>query len=139
MGVMNFHYRCRLDLVLPAAALGGTALPTASLDMTGYDSVAFFGGKMSAVAGNSVNLAISGDDVTFTDLAEATVVPTADGNTWQIDVHRPLGGRHIRAEIDRSGTDTTVGDVWAVRYNAGTHPVAQPATMNVVFVNAPEP
>lgn len=117
----NPIYRDRLTNVSTGAATGGTAVNSAAVDMQGWDGVVFVGRLATSNAGNHMNAAqATATGATFNDL-ESTAI--TDETHMRLDIYRPQK-RYVRAEFDRSGTNTAVGDVWAIQYNGRDLPVS---------------
>ena len=113
-----------------AAVSAGTAVNTASVDMQGYTGCIFVCKIATANAGNSMVVAQSANDSSFADLAGASVVVGTNGDVAILDVAKP-GDRYLRAEFDRSGLDTALGEVWAIQYGARKRPTTPAATTDV--------
>lgn len=126
---MNLLKNAKLTKVEAAASSAGTALNSDSVDMQGYDGVMFFGRIATVNAANFANLAQSEDDSSFADLLGTKVSPGDDGDSFCIDLYRPLE-RYIRCEIDRGGADTATGDVYALQYHGRKAPATQGATID---------
>ena len=99
MSGKNLSNMTQLTRVNAAAASAGTAIDTASVDMLGWYGVLFFGVIATANPGNFAHAAQSDDDATFADLAATKVAPAANGNSFLIDVYRPMK-RFVRCELD---------------------------------------
>ncbi len=112
---MNLSKNIKITMALAAQTSAGTALDSASVDMQGFEGVLFIGTVAAANAGNFANIAQSNDDSSFNDLEGTKVVPGDNGDSFLIDVYKPTD-RYIRCEIDRSGTNTATGDIYAVQY-----------------------
>jgi len=133
-------YETKLAHVNAAAVSAGTAINTSSVDMLGWDGVMFFGTMATVNAANFVNLAQSADDSTFADLAGTKVVPTVNGNVFCVDLVRSgSGDRYVRLEMDRGGTNTAVGDIFAIQYRGGNAklPATWATTINKEFHASP--
>ena len=117
---------CKVTVVKTTQASAGTAVNTDSVDMTGYDGVLFVG-AIATVSGNSVNLAQSSDDATFNDLEGTAQIGGTNGDLIAIDLFQPTD-RYIRAEIDRSGTNTVTETFYAIQYKGRKAPVTSIAT-----------
>lgn len=126
---MNLSQNTKLTLVKAAQTSAGTAVDSDSVDMAGFEGVIFFGSIATANAANSANVAESDDDSTFNDLLGTKVVPGDNGDSFLIDVYRPLG-RYVRCEVDRGGANTAVGDIYALQYGARKKPVTHGATID---------
>lgn len=127
----------KLVLVKGNQSSAGTAINTDSVDMDGFEGVMFFG-VIETVSGNSANASQSSDDSTFNDLENTAVAPGDDGDSFLIDIFRPTD-RYVRCEVDRSGTNTAVGDIYAVLYGARSAPVTHGATIdNEIHVSPAE-
>ncbi len=118
----NLLNSVRVDLVKVTQTSAGTAVTTDSVDMQGYDAVVFVGGIVTANAGNHIKVSESSDDATFNDLAGTKVTPSVNGQPVSIDIVKPKG-RYVRAEFDRSGADTALETVYAIRYRGRRSPV----------------
>lgn len=116
----------KVTIVKTTQATAGTAITTDSVDMTGFDGVLFVG-ALATVSGNSVNLAQSSDDATFADLAGTAQIAGANGGLIAIDLFRP-SDRYVRAEIDRSGTNTVTETFMAIQYRGRKNPITSIAT-----------
>lgn len=125
----NFLKNCKITKVNARATSAGTAINTSSVDMAGFGGVVFIGQMDTANAGNSANVAQSADDTTFADLAGTAVVTGDDADSFAIDVKDPTD-RYVRCEIDRSGANTAVGEIYAIQYDPRKAPVSQGATID---------
>ncbi len=110
---------------LPAIAAGsaGSLVAGATVDMDGYEGVLLLTRISTANAGNFLK-AQQGDQADgsdASDLAGTATVAAADGDLVVLDVYRPTG-RYVRPVIDRSGTNTATGDVYALRYGGRLSP-----------------
>lgn len=127
---MNLSKNVKITKVLAGAVSGGGALNSAAVDMNGFEGVLFVGSIATVNAANFANLA-QGDTSggAFVDLAGTKVVPGDDGDSFQIDVFRPID-QFVRLEIDRGGAATVTGDVYAVQYGAAKKPTTHGATID---------
>lgn len=127
---VNLSKNVKLTKVLAAASSAGTALDSASVDMEGFEGVMFFGRIATVDAANFANVAQSSDDSSFADLLGTKVVPGDDADSFLIDVFRPTD-RYLRCEIDRGGTNTATGDVYALQYGGARKvPTSHGATVD---------
>lgn len=126
---MNLSKNTKLTKVLALSASAGTALDTASVDMSAWEGVMFFGRMATVNASNFANLAQSANDSSFADLAGTKVVPGDDADSWLIDVYKP-GDRYVRCEVDRGGANTIVGDIYALQYGPKKKPTSQGSTID---------
>lgn len=134
---MNLSKESKLVLVKAAQGSAGTAIDTDSVDMAGYEGVMFFGTIATANAGNFANVAQSANDSSFADLADTKVVPSTNGNSFLIDVVKPQE-RYVRCEIDRSGTNTATGDIYALLYSSRKSPTTHGTTIQAETHISPE-
>jgi len=126
---MNLSKNTKLTKVKALSSSAGTAINSDSVDMAGFEGVMFFGRVASEDSGNSANVAQSDDDVTFADLAGTKVVTGDDADSFLIDIVKPTK-RYLRCEVNRGGTDTIVGDIYAIQYGARVAPTSQGATID---------
>lgn len=129
-----------LTRVSNAVAAGTTDVECTSVDMAGFDAVAFFVslGTLTSTAVTSVKVQGSSDNSTFTDL-ESTAITVADDDDNQIfvaEVVRPPY-RYVRCVIDRGTANAVIDSVVAVQHQARFMPVTQPATTTVELNVAP--
>ncbi len=120
---------CKFTLALAYSSSAGTALDSASVDMAGFESVCFFGEMITANASNFCNLATSSNDSSFNDLLGTKVTPGSSGDAALITIVKPLE-RYIRMEVDRGGTNTAFGTIWAVQWGARKVPVTHGSTVD---------
>jgi len=105
----------QVSVVKTTQASAGTAINSASVDMQGWEGVLFVAAFATANAGNSANLAQSSDDATFNDLEGTKQTPAGNGDLIAIDLYQPTK-RYVRLEVDRSGANTVIETVYAIRY-----------------------
>lgn len=125
----NLSKGVKVTRVKLAQSSAGTAINSDSVDMQGFEGVMFFGSFGTANSGNFANAAQSADDSSFDDLEGTKVVPGDDNDSFLIDVYRPQD-RYVRVEIDRSGTNTATGDIYAIQYGPRTKPTTHGATID---------
>jgi hypothetical protein len=115
------------SLTLQAAGAGsaGTAVNGATLDMAGFDGVILFGTIATANAGNYLKAQQGevSDGSDMADLAGTKVVADANGSIVAIDINRPKE-RYVRGVFIRAGANTATGDMYALRYKAGSAPTS---------------
>lgn len=135
---MQFSKSHKLIKVKAGAASAGTALVSDVVDTAGFEGVCFFGSIATANAGNyaSVQQGLVADGSASADLAGTKVVPTADADTFMIDIAHPRE-RYVKCTVVRAGADTVTGDVYAVLYGARKEPVTQGATIDMEAHVAP--
>ena len=123
------------DKVLVATAAGtGDTLNGDILDLQGFDSICLI-----AILGDVTNTAVvtlkayCGDAAALGDGAYKTATATvtadntsADNKLLVLDVIRP-GKRYVRGDLVRATANAVVDGIVAIRYNAMTVPVTQPA------------
>ena len=113
---MNLSKNVKITLVKAAEVSAGTAINSDEVDMSGFDGVLFVGSIATYNAGNLANAAqssVSGG--TFLDLLGTGKLPGDSGDSFAIDVYKP-GDQFVRCEVDRSGANTAVGDIYAIQY-----------------------
>lgn len=102
-------------------ASAGTEVVGTSVDMSGYDGVAFFTTIATANAGNFLKAQDSADNSAFNDVAGSKVVAAANANLVALDIYRPQL-RYARPHIIRAGANTATGFILAIRYNGRKRP-----------------
>ncbi len=116
-----------------ASVSAGTEVDSTILDMSGYDGVLFVTTIGTANAGNYMKGqqdAVVGFG-TVADLEGSKVVATGNGEVVFLDVYRPRE-RFVRCAIIRAGANTTVGEIYAIRYQSSKGPVSN-ATTDVII------
>ena len=126
---MNFLKNVKITMVNDAAASAGTAIDSDSVDMAGFDGVVFVDQMTTANASNFANVATSSDDSSFNDLLGSKVTPGDSGDSWAIEIHKPLE-RYLRCEVDRGGANTAVGAIYAFQYTGRKVAVTQGTTID---------
>ena len=130
---MNLMKNIKLRKVKAGQASGGTAVTSSVVDMANFDGVIFFCTIGTANAGNFMKIqqgAVS-DLSDAADLEGTKVVATGDGEGVWVDVYRPQE-RYLRAYIDRSGADTTTGDIYAIQYSGRKQPIDNNVTDTII-------
>jgi hypothetical protein len=127
---MNEMKNVKVMLGVVAAASAGTQVDTATIDTAGYEGVMFLGSVATANAGNYAKLqsdTASGFG-TAADVLGSKVVPATSGDSFLIDVFRPLK-RYWKCSIIRAGTNTVTGDVYVILYGPKKKPTTHGATI----------
>lgn len=131
--MLTFGEETKLTRVSNAVAAGTTDVNSASVDMQGFDAVAFVVafGTITAGAATSIKVQQSSDDGSaddWTDL-EGTGVTVADDDDNQIavvDVTHP-SKRHLRCVVDRGTQNAVVDGIVAVQYRPDSVPTTHDA------------
>lgn len=114
---MNLSKILKITKVKAAEISAGTEVLSDEVDMSGYDGVLFFTTIGTANAGNYIKA--QQDIVTgmasAADLAGTKVVAAANAQVVWLDVYRPTE-RFVRVSVIRAGANTTVGEIYALRY-----------------------
>jgi hypothetical protein len=126
---MNLTKNVKVTLVAAGGSSAGTAVNSTGVDMAGFEGVVFIGTIATVNAGNFANAAQGSDNSNFTDLAGSKVVPGTNGNAFMIDINKP-SARYVRCELDRSGTNTAYGDIYAIQYGAKVAPTTHGTTID---------
>lgn len=109
----------KLTKVADAAGAGTTPVTSSVIDMAGFDGCMFFTSFGTAAANNNLKVqqGAASDCSDGADLegSEVDLSGASDEDLW-VDVLRPRE-RYLRA-IATPGTSSTVGDIWALQYNA---------------------
>jgi len=124
----------RFTRISNAVAPGVTVVNSASVDMTGFESVTFIVSLGAIVAGaaTSVNAQSSTDDGdadAFADLAGTgvTVADDDDNQVVVLEVHNPRE-RYVRCVVSRATQNSTVDGIVALQGGPKAAPVTQDAT-----------
>lgn len=134
---MNLSKDVKVTLVAAGATSAGTAINSTAVDMSGFEGVIFIGSIATANAGNTALAAqATTSGGSYADLAGTTVAPGDSGDSFLIDVYRPRE-RYVRCEIDRSGTNTVTGDIYAIQYTAASKPTTHGATVDSILAVSP--
>lgn len=127
---MNLSKNVKLTKVKALEGSAGTAINSDEVDMAGFDGVMFFGRIATVNASNFANAAQSSvSSGTFLDLLGTKVTPGDDADSFCIDVYKPTD-RYVRCEVDRGGTNTIVGDIYAIQYGAHKKPTSHGSTID---------
>lgn len=123
-----------------AVAAGTSTVNSSSVDMAGYDAVAFVVefGTITSTAVTSVKIQGSADDSTFVDLAD-TSITVADDDDNQIFVPEVIrvAYRYIRCAVVRGTANAVIDGITAIQHQNRFPPVTQPATTTVELNVAP--
>lgn len=138
----NLTSNALIEQLNAAVATGDTEITSGALEMTDeagevFESVTFFVKVATADAGNTVKVVESDDDVTYTDVEGAVVVTDANGDYAVIELYRPAS-RYFKVVVDRSGADTALSDIWAIKALAREVPVEW-TNAKVLLATYPEP
>lgn len=107
----------KIDLSAAAAVSAGTAVNGASVDMSGYEGAMFHCTIATANAGNFIKVQGSDDNSNWDDLADTAVIAVSNADIVLIEVNKPKH-RYLRPVVIRAGTNTAIGDLYAIRYGA---------------------
>lgn len=133
--IRNLSKDTLITQVNAATVSGAGAVNTASVDMAGWEGCIFVCKVATADAGNSMKVAQSANDSSFADLTGSSVTVGTAGDVAELDVAKP-GDRYLRAEFDRSGLATALGEVWAIQYGARKKPTTPAVTTDVALTVA---
>lgn len=127
---MNLSKSTKLIKILDGAATNTTTLTSSTIDMAGFEGVRIFGQIATVNAGNYVKAreGAASNMSDAADLAGTKLVPGTNGNSFDLDIYKPLK-RYIDVQIVRGGATTVTGDVYALLYEARKAPVSQGATI----------
>lgn len=109
----------------------GTTVDSDSVDMQGYEGVAFLVSLGTANSGNFITAQQSSDDASsdaFTNLKGSKVSSDGTSTDLLLEVYQPRE-RYVRCHVDRSGANSTVEAMWAIQFNPRKAPIdnASPA------------
>lgn len=122
---MNLMRITKLDMVKNLSTTAGSAVDSDEVDMQGFEGVVFFVKMATYNASNFINAAQSSvSSGTFVDLKDTKVNTTTTDEVACVDVYRPKD-RYVRLEVDRSGGDTVLGEIYALQYGAKKMTVSQ--------------
>lgn len=125
---------CSISRLANAAAAGQTDVESSLLDMRGYQRatvIAVFG---SITAGGGISLQVqTGDLSNGSDMANITGAlaegDSDDDNRCLVVEVANVTGRYIRGVVSRSGQDSVVDAILAIRSGGQYHPETQPASV----------
>jgi len=121
----------KITRVSNAVAAGTTDVEATSVDMSGFDAVAFIVefGTITSTAVTSVKIQQSSDNSTFEDVAgtSITVADDDDNQVFVAEVVRPEK-RYVRCVVDRGTANAVIDSIVAIQHQARELPVTQPAT-----------
>lgn len=133
--------------LVEAATVAGTddTIASASLDMSGYDAVAFFttfgvitvGAVTTFIVQQSSDDAVADAYVALTG-ATHTVAADDDGQTFVIEVIRPLE-RYVRAAVTRATANAVIGEIYALQYHSSHKPITSTVTDTMTTVSVASP
>jgi len=117
----NLSEQAKLTRVSNAVAAGTTDVESSSVDMRGYDSVAFIVsmGAITAGAVTSANVEQSSDDSSFAELLGTgiTIADDDDNQCVFLDVCQPRE-RYVRCVIERATQNAVVDSIVALQCNS---------------------
>lgn len=121
----------KITKVKATVSSAGTTVDSDSVDMTGFEGVAFLASIGTANSGNFITAQQSSDDGSsdaFTNLTGTKVASDGTSTDLLVEVYQPRE-QYVRAHVDRSGANTTVEAIWAVQFNPRKAPIdnASPA------------
>lgn len=127
---MNLSKVVKVVLAKATQTSAGTEVLSDAIDMQGFEGCVFVGSITTAHADNHAKVKqcdTSGGS--YSDLAGSKVTPGDNGDSFLIDVYRPLE-RFLKLSIIRSGANTVTGDVYALLYGAKNVPVTHGTTID---------
>lgn len=126
-----FLENVKITKVANTTAAGTTDINSASVDMTGYESVCFVVAfdTITANAVTNIHVEQSADDSTFNDLTGSaiTVADSDDNQVFASEIIRP-GDRYVRCVVDRGTANAAVGTIYAFQYGARDKAVSNNVT-----------
>lgn len=126
----NLSFNSKLIMVKAGQATGTSTLTTDPIDTQGFEGVMIFGTVATVNAGNYAKAreGAASNMSDGADLINTKIVPTVNGNTFLIDIQRPVK-RYVDSQIVR-GVTTVTGDVYALLYGPHKMPTSQGATID---------
>lgn len=120
-----------IDRVSDAVAAGTTDVNATSVDMQGFETVAFAVafGTLTSTAVTSIQIDHSDDNSSFAAVAgsKVTVTDAMSNKIAVVECVRPLK-RYVRCTVDRGTANAVIDAIIAIRSGAKTAPVTQGAT-----------
>ena len=127
----NLFRNIKATRVENAAAAGTSDIESDSVDMAGFEGVAFVValGAITSGAVTNVHLETSTDNSSFSDLegSAQTVADDDDNQIWILDCYKPRE-RYIRCVVDRGTQNAVVDGITAYQYGPKLAPVTHDAT-----------
>ena len=114
-------------------AAATTDVTSSSLDMLGFEGVAFLTSFGTAAANNTVKVQQSDDDGStdaYSDIAGSSVASGTSDEDVFIDIYRPTK-RYLKV-IGLRGTSSTFESIWAIQYGPRTLPVVNSVSGTIV-------
>lgn len=112
----KFSEEIKINKVKDASSAATTDVTSDSVDMQGYDSVAFLltFGTITGSAVTSIHVEQSANDSSFADLegTNVTVADDDDNEMFWLEIVRPTD-RYIRLIVDRGTQNAEVGAIYA--------------------------
>ena len=141
---MNFSRAVKSTRVSNAVSAGTTDVESSSVDMKGFDAVAFevAFGTITTGAVTSCKLQGSHDNSSWTGVngdlvgTGVTVADDDDNQIFVLDLDRSIF-RYVRCVVDRGTQNAVVDSIVAHQYKADKQPVSQPNTTTVEYNHAP--
>jgi len=130
---MNLSSEVKITKVKDAEVSAGTEILTDEIDMAGFDGCLIFTTIATANAGNYIKA--QEDDTTgmaaAADLADTKVVAASTNDVVWLDIYKPLK-RFLRASVIRAGTNTVVGEIYALQYSGRNFPISNLVTNSII-------
>jgi hypothetical protein len=129
----------KITRVLNAVAAGTTNQNTASVDMTGWDTVEFVAlmGALTATQVTKLKTQQSSDDAStdaYDDLAGSATAAMADADTnktLRSEIVKPTK-RYVRAVLVRGTANAVIDGIIAIQRRARRAPITQSSTVSAV-------
>lgn len=106
-------------------AAGTSPITSDAIDMAGFEGVLILGSYGVANSGNYAKVQQSSDDGVadaYGDVEGTKLTPTVSGNSFAIDVYRPLK-RYLKV-VETIGSSSLVGPILAIKYGAKALPTS---------------
>ena len=130
---MNLSSEVKITKIKDTQVSAGTEILTDEIDMAGFDGCLIFTTIATANAGNYIKA--QEDDTTgmasAADLADTKVVAASTNDVVWLDIYKPLK-RYLRASVIRAGTNTVVGEIYALQYSGRNFPISNLVTNSII-------
>jgi hypothetical protein len=130
---MNLSSEVKITKIKDVSSTAGTEVISDEIDMSGFDGCLFFTTIATANAGNYIKA--QEDDTTgmasAADLADTKVVAASTNDVVWLDIYKPLK-RFLRLSVIRAGTNTVVGEIYALQYQGRKFPISNLVTNSII-------
>jgi hypothetical protein len=137
---MTLHLPSEVKIlkVKAASAAGTSAINSDTVDTLGYKNVAFITTVGAIVTGATTSIKLEHDDAsgmgTVADVSGKSIAIADDDDNQSFLLSYNVEKRYVRCTVSRADQNATVGEIYALLYNAGIRPITNAVadTFNVI-------